>query len=245
MSYVETQEPRRAKRNGKDGRNVSEKAKGGGDDSGVVYLGRNSFKMKVGPQLTPPVGTPAAVVAATPTPRPSVTTPPSSPGTLRRAALSYRPLPAPLPEQGGWGKGRGLVVVGLCMIAFSCGVMTTVAVDGFWPRAKTQCVSYQAEAAGIGVGAIGPVAVPPPPAAPAPAVAEALPPPDPEPAVAPAAASTVPVPAVVSTPRAGRSAVARTPAGRGGARVRPAASAPKASLETMHPTGIFVDPFAD
>ena len=60
-----TRRPRTQKQNG--GLEVSEPVDGG-EKSGVVYLGRNSFKMKAGVTVTPPAGTPEAPRAA-PTPR--------------------------------------------------------------------------------------------------------------------------------------------------------------------------------
>jgi hypothetical protein len=248
MSYVEGRGDREQQRERKGREDVSEQvpgARGAGDaDDGVVYLGRNSFKMKVGAQMTPPAGTPAPS-RSTPTPPPSVTTSSAPLRTPRPSALAYRPVPASLEDQAGGGKGRTLAVLGLCMIAFSCGVVTTLAVDRLWPRAKPQCVAYQ-EAA-IGPGAITPPPNPEPavasPAVASPAVAS--------PAVASpvldAPAAPVPVAVVVSAPRAGRAAAAGTPSGRGRAvaRNRPTAAAPKPSLETMNPTGMFVDPFAD
>jgi hypothetical protein len=253
----------------------------GGDD-GVVYLGKGSFKMKVGVRTTPPAGTPVArtvVRSMAPTPPPvSATpqrvsaTPPSVSATplpvlktpapvvktpapiVRRASGAHRrtPTPTALPPSSG-AKARTLVIGGLCMIAFSCGVMCTIAVDRFWPRTRAQCVGAQPE---------GPGAVPAPAAADIEAGGEPVPPATTiavtplaaaEP-VSPAAAPPVAPPgnAVPAGPAVSPAHPVRGPAaarlqaaqGRAAVRSRPArGSSPP--LDTMAPSGMWVDPFAE
>jgi hypothetical protein len=147
------------------------------------------------------------------------------------------------------------------MIAFSCGVMSTVAVDRFWPRPRAQCGGGQVVFA-AGTPTPDPEALLVPAAAPAlspvPAEVTPLPPAAPAPetkappvVVAPAVRTVPPPPArpaaaVAKTPArpTGRTAVvARTPAqGRAAVRKRVAA-APAAAGDTMPPTESWVDPF--
>src|SRR6185295_10676011 len=100
--------------------------RGEGGDDGVVYLGRSSFKMKVGAggNVTPPAGTPVGRVSRTPS---SLKTPPprlSSPAHRRvTTATPMPPLAAPSPPTvqappPSSGKGK-VMMVGVCMIAFS------------------------------------------------------------------------------------------------------------------------------
>jgi len=109
--------------------------------------------MKAGARTTPPAGTPLTRVGkAAPesekTPLPAVKTPPpalkvapvrpSNP-TFRRMTPTPMPPLAQLAPQAAPPSGKGKVmIVGICMIAFSCGVMSTVAVDRFWPRARVR-----------------------------------------------------------------------------------------------------------
>jgi hypothetical protein len=212
----------REEKNG-SGTQVAEKL-GGGDD-GVVYLGRNSFKMKVGVQITPPVGlTPPAgnptVSVVTPTPVPVLTLPPlAKPPRIRRLSEPRSPATPAVPPDAGW---RTKAVVGLCLIAFSCGLMTFVAIDRFWPRARAQCLPadtagvasptpvLEAERPSAAVGSVAEVAPPPsaaPPSraaqipAPAAPPVEPVPVPRPAPAARPAAAVR-PAPAVLPMPAA-------------------------------------------
>ena len=79
----------------------------GGEKDSVVYLGKSSFKMKVGVRMTPPAGTaptvpPAQRVAQTPhTPRPALKT--SRPPSAQSSSPS-RPGVAP---KARWSAGRG------------------------------------------------------------------------------------------------------------------------------------------
>ena len=201
-------------------------------DDGVVYLGRSSFKMKVGANLTPPAGTPPAprkkptpasatqLVGSAPrplgmTPPPVRTTPPpvltTPPPVLaaRPSVAAYRRSPVPLPvldpSVPAPAKGKALVT-GLCMIAFSCGVMMTEAVERFWPRSRGGASAASAAPA----TAAGGFEVTREPAIPAAQPAEVTPQPasDPEPA--------------------DRAAPARSPAGKPAAEVAPQSPAPPA-----------------
>ena len=83
----------------------------------------------------------APPVSRTPMPPPGSKTP--VPIIRRSSASSHRtPAPVVVPPGGG-ATARTLVIGGLCMIAFSCGVMCTIAVDRFWPRAHAQCVGVE------------------------------------------------------------------------------------------------------
>ena len=236
----------------------------GGDD-GVVYLGKGSFKMKVGVKTTPPAGTLAAKPAApraTPTPPPVLKTP----APVRRSSGAYARSPAPMvvaAASGGGSATRTMVIGGLCMIAFSCGVISTIAVDRFWPRARAQCVGAPPATTGAapavpGIEAasarvVSPVAAaevapqpqsdPPPPT---PAPASAAPAPRVQPVPPAPTSKTGPAPAV-SNPRAVRGGKAvRVPPAQGRGPVRKhAAGAASMSLETMNPTGMWVDPFSE
>jgi hypothetical protein len=59
-------------------------------------------------------------------------------------------------------------LVGLCLTAFSCGIMCTVAVDRYWPRARAECV-------GAPAGTTHAVGAPPAPVIEAPVLPAALP----------------------------------------------------------------------
>lgn len=117
----------------------------GGEKDSVVYLGKSSFKMKVGVRMTPPAGTaptvpPAQRVAQTPhTPRPVLKT--SRPPSAQSSSPS-RPGVAEGQLVGGVALAKS-TLIGLCLTAFSCGIMCTVAVDRYWPRARTECVGAQ------------------------------------------------------------------------------------------------------
>ena len=78
--------------------------------------------------------------------------------------------------------------IGVCLTAFSFGIMGTIAIDHFWPRGRAECV-------GQVLGAGDPL--PSPPAAP---VVEMLPPPAPPAPAEPPAAD--PTPAAVPMPTA-------------------------------------------
>jgi hypothetical protein len=191
--------------------------------------------------MTPPAGTPAPRVPPTPapwskTPRPpsvSQTRPPVEEQMVRGVALARTTL------------------VGLCLITFSCGIMCTVAVDRFWPRARAECGGM---AAGNVAAALPVQAVPvreaappatrgvevmlrPSPAQPPPAAAH------PRPATAPAAAPAPPPAARAVAPKSpapnAASAKGRTPA-----RKRTASPpSPAAPDNMLPPTGIWIDPF--
>jgi hypothetical protein len=149
------------------------------------------------------------------------------------------------------------------MIAFSCGVMCTIAVDRFWPRARAQCVgapppttgAVPTASGGPVIEAVrGPAVSPEPvrgaevtPSAAADATgAEPAPPAEAASAAAPLPKAKTAAPAAPSA-RAVRGA---TPArvqptqGRGMGRKRSGGAAPM-SLDTMSPTGMWVDPFAE
>jgi hypothetical protein len=217
----------------------------------------------------PPSMTQAPLVSAKPvpplgmaqTPAPVLTTP--EPIVLRSSG-SFRRPPAPAPAitpPGSGATARSLVIGGLCMIAFSCGVMCTIAVDRLWPRAHAQCVG--APPAGPGAAPVeAPGAAPAPDiqaaAAPAsPMAVTPLPPPEsilpslPSPAegavVAPARKIVAAASAAVPATRPVRSAaVARVqPAqGRAVVRKRPASTS-SLPVDTMSPSGLWVDPFAE
>ena len=234
----------------------------GGEKDGVVYLGRSSFKMKVGVQVTPPAGTPAAPRATTPPPAttpPAMTIPPpvvKSQAPVPRSIVPYARTPVPPAQTSGGGSPtRTMIIGGLCMIAFSCGVMCTIAVDRLWPRERTQCVgappsttgAVPAPAQGLPVieameaPAASPVTTavaPPPPADPMP------PEPAPPAQAAPAAPAGKAAPAPAATKRSGPLGRVPPTQGRVMVRKRPGGAAP-VSLETMSPTGIWVDPFAE
>src|SRR5262245_51946974 len=124
---------RRQRNNERKAVEVSELVEGG--DDGVVYLGRSGFKMKVGVKTTPAAGTPAAP-SATPTIPPLLNTL----APVRRSSGSFQRRSAVLEEPAPLGaRTRTMVVGGLCMIAFSLGVMCTIAVDRYWPGAHPQC----------------------------------------------------------------------------------------------------------
>jgi hypothetical protein len=141
VSYAEGAEQPTEKKGRKEV--VAELVPGGEKDS-VVYLGKSSFKMKVGVRMTPPAGT-APTVPPTPrvsqTPRPTLRTPPSA-----HSGAHSRPGTAPESQSAQLVQGVALAkstLVGLCLTAFSCGIMCTVAVDRYWPRARTECVGAQ------------------------------------------------------------------------------------------------------
>jgi hypothetical protein len=160
---------------GKKGRKevVAELVPGGEKDS-VVYLGKSSFKMKVGVRMTPPAGTtptvPPSPLRGLQTPRPRLRTPPRNPSA--QSGSHSRPPVAP---EGAMVQGVALAkstLVGLCLTAFSCGIMCTVAVDRYWPRARTECVGAQPGATTRAAAPVEPVIEPP--AQPAPAKAASV-----------------------------------------------------------------------
>jgi len=246
------------------------------------------MKVGAGANVTPPAGTPLGRVSQTtsaslhtppprlsktPPPRLSKTPPPRLSMPAQRRVTTPTPMPplaaqasavqAPPPSSG---KGK-VMIVGVCMIAFSCGVMSTVAVDRFWPRPRAQCGGGQAVFAAGTTPTPDPEAILAPPVAPTPAPAEVTPLPAPEPktppvAVAPATRTAPPpaavAPAVRTAPPAARpAAVSKSPArptGRAAVAVRPApaqgrealrkrAVAAQAAGDTMPPTESWVDPF--
>ena len=182
-----------------------------GEQDGVVYLGKSGFKMKVGVNTPTPVPLPMSTAR---TPRP-----PSWPGSP--------PAPEEQPVQGlRLAKGT---LAGLCLVAFSCGIISAVTIDRYWPTGRPEC------GAAASVAAVLPMPSPAQPAAAAP----------PELAEAEAAEPTPAPRAAVSTPPASRREVSARPAaaqGRSPARKRlaPAAS----GSDQLAPTGIWVDPFA-
>ena len=238
--------------------------------------------MEIGVRTTPPAGTPVATSATqalpasvTQAPLPSAKQLPplgtaKTPSPVLKtpepivlpSSGSFRRPPAPVVTPPGSGAtARTLVIGGLCMIAFSCGVMCTIAVDWLWPRAHAQCV---------GASPAGPGAAEAAGAAPAPDIQAAAEPAAPASAMAvtplpPAEASspTLPSPAegaVVAPARIVAAAPAAVPAARpvrsaAVARVQPAqgravvrkrpASTSSLPVDTMSPSGLWVDPFAE
>jgi hypothetical protein len=245
----------------------------GGETDGVVYLGRSGFKMKVGVRMTPPGGTKPVSPVPVRTPPPSARTPLPSAQTQAPPPTARTPRPAPVssgrpPTQLEIRLGREVsltkaVLIGLCLIAFSSGIITTIAVDRFWPTARTDCGGTAPRAGVVPTGlAPGIGAVPGPAAAPAAVVAPLPPPVDPGPADQTIALVPVPEapgqsPAASTAPAATRATASRVPPGRSvtrltpaqgrpAARKRPAAAqATTASGETMPPTGVWIDPFSD
>jgi len=249
----------------------------GGEKSGVVYLGRNSFKMKAGVTVTPPAGTPVAPRAtprpqppsktvlprATPTPQPSMRTVPprATPRPSMASHSSPRMTPVP-PPVGGVALAK-TTLIGLCLMTFSGGIVTTVAIDRYWPRGRPECGSVApASAAAFVPPAQGfestpeppvaaAVAAVPPPAPPAPVVQVA---PEPAAPVAPAkpALAARPAPVAKFAPVAMPAALAAKPApavkpaapaqARAPARKRPTAIS--AADKPTSPTETWTDPFA-
>ena len=88
-------------------------------------------------------------------------------------------------------------LIGLCLMTFSGGIVTTVAIDRYWPRGRPECGGVApASAAALVPAAQGFEATPEPP--PSAAVAEVPPPAPPAPV---AAAAPEPAPAVVAPVR--------------------------------------------
>lgn len=245
----------------------------GGEKSGVVYLGRSSFKMKAGVTVTPPAGTPVAPRAtpapqppsrmvpprATPTPQPALrTVPPRAtprPSMASRSSPRVTPVPPPV---SGVALAK-TTLIGLCLMTFSGGIVTTVAIDRYWPRGRPECGSVApASAAAFVPPAQGfestpeaPVAAAvaevPPPAPPAP-VANAVP--EPAPAVVLPARSAVaakPAPVAKLAPAAKPAFAKQAPAAKPAApaakpapAVRPAAPAQARAPARKRPTAISV-----
>ena len=241
----------------------------GGEKDSVVYLGKSSFKMKVGVRATPPAEM-SPTVPPSPrnlqTPRPALMTP-RPPGT--QSGSHGRPSVVPDNQLVQGVALAKSTLVGLCLTAFSCGIMCTVAVDRYWPRARTECVGAQAGATtraamdpAIGAPAQAApvqaanvadvVSLPPygeklPTADKVVAVDTAAVPPTPAPAIA-AAASPPALRAVDSpSPGARAPAVARVaPAqGRTVVRKRPSSTAAAADRSPSAPTATWTDPFAE
>jgi hypothetical protein len=245
----------------------------GGEKDSVVYLGKSSFKMKVGVRMTPPAGT-----APTVPPTPRVTpTPPPVWRTSRVVSQSGSHTRPPVTPTGQMVPGVALAkstLIGLCLTAFSCGIMCTVAVDRYWPRARTECGGTQtgathAAAPTAPVEVAAPVAV-----APTASVADVtmLPPygeklPTADKVVAAevegAAAPAAPAPAVATAPAPQARAATRTspalrapapraaaparttPAqGRAVVRKRPGPATAAADKSPSSPTESWTDPFA-
>ena len=166
-------------------------------------------------------------------------------------------------------------LVGLCLTAFSCGIMCTVAVDRYWPRARTECIG--AQPATTTRAAAEPAIEAPAQAAPVqptrfadvvslPPYGEKLPTADKvvaveAAAVAPAAVPPAPAPAVAAMAplRGGHPVASRSPAPRTAAPVRPApaqgrsvvrkrpgpATAAADKASASSPTETWTDPFAE
>jgi hypothetical protein len=241
----------------------------GGEKDSVVYLGKSSFKMKVGVRMTPPAG-PASTVPATPRVLPAARPMSRTPSSAHSGSYGRR---AVAPE-GQLIQGVALAkstLVGLCLTAFSCGIMCTVAVDRYWPRARTECVGTLPATTHAAAPA-DPVIQAPVRPAPAPAASAAdvvsLPPYGEKlstadkvvaveaAAVVPAAAPPTPVPvlAAAAPPRA-RPVVAPSPAQRtaaparlapaqGPTAVRKRSGAAAADTSSPSPTETWSDPFA-
>lgn len=272
MSYAEGAEQPTEKKGRKEV--VAELVPGGEKDS-VVYLGKSSFKMKVGVRMTPPAGT-APTVPPTPrvlqAPRPTLRTPPSA-----HSGSHSRPAVAPEGQSAQLVQGVALAkstLVGLCLTAFSCGIMCTVAVDRYWPRARTECVGVQpatthaaapadpiiqapARTAPVRAASAADVVSLPPygeklptadkvVAVEAAAVVSAAVPPTPAPAVAPAVAQrSHPVVAPSPAPRTAAPARLAPAQGRTVARKRPGPATAEADRSTSSPTETWTDPFAE
>lgn len=212
----------------------------GGEKDGVVYLGRSSFKMKVGVQLTPPAGTVTSARARLmPTPSPSAKTPPPlsktpPPSVLRTSRRPSGPhTQPPTPREESLLRGVTLAkatLIGLCLTTFSFGAMFTMAVDRYWPRPRREAGEVAAVGAAPALSAPAIAAVEtapePPPPVQAPRQVTPLPP---APAPAPAEPVAVAAPdAPVAAPK-----LAAAPEVRAAARktAAPAAApAPKAPV---------------
>jgi len=234
----------------------------GGEKDGVVYLGKSSFKMKAGVVTTPPGGMAEAPPRTTPappraTPVPRTSLPPRA--TPVPAPLSRTPRPPGIsarqptmpPVEDPLVRGVAMAkttFIGVCLTAFSSGIMCTIAIDHFWPRGRAECSAPVASAVAAPPAESDPgFVVPPEPAMPPATLAEETPPiavVTPRPAAAPPPTARV----VVSTGRATASpGAAPAPARPGPAQGR--ATARKRSASTpggdkmMTPTGVWIDPF--
>ena len=247
----------------------------GGEKDSVVYLGKSSFKMKVGVRMTPPAGTAPTVP---PAPRVTPTPPPVWRTSRAVSPQSGSHTRTPVAPTGQMVPGVALAkstLIGLCLTAFSCGIMCTVAVDRYWPRARAECGGTQTGATHAATAPTAPVEA----AAPA-AVASAasgadvtlLPPygeklPTAEKVAAAevevAAAPAAPVPAVAAAPVPRARAVGSTAPAPGPAALRAAAPArvtpaqgrtvvrkrpgpaTAAADRSSSPTESWTDPFAE
>lgn len=248
----------------------------GGEKDSVVYLGKSSFKMKVGVRTAPPVEM-SPTVAPSPralqTPRPVLRTP--RPAGMQSGSGSHnRPAVTPDSQLVPSVALAKSTLVGLCLTAFSCGIMCTVAVDRYWPRARTECVGAQsgtttraavepatgapAQAAPVQPANVADVVSLPPYGEKLPnadkvvavdtAVAPAAVAPTPAPAIAAATAALPAARAVISpSPATRAAAVARlAPAqGRTVVRKRPGATAAAAERSPSAPIETWTDPFAE
>ena len=115
----------------------------GGEKSGVVYLGRSSFKMKAGVTETPSAGTAAAprasAAAAAVEDRAAARHADAAAVIEDGAAARHAASPdGVLRARRAWPRVTPLVsgvalakttLIGLCLITFSGGIVTTVAID--------------------------------------------------------------------------------------------------------------------
>jgi hypothetical protein len=189
----------------------------GGEKDGVVYLGKSSFKMKIGVQVTPPAGmtlidrgapvpaprgAPAPRITSlpriTPTPAPVLRTP-RPPSAVRSGTLVQAKAPDASMVSGL--TMAKTTFIGVCLTTFSFGIMGTVAIDHYWPRTRPECGANQGSNAAVALpvqGDPGPTITQEPvaPAAAEPAAIAVA-----EPVVAPAPrAAAVPAIARVSKP---------------------------------------------
>jgi hypothetical protein len=100
----------------------------------VVYVGKSSFKMKAAAMTTPPAGV-APTARSTPTPPPGYVT-----RTLPPLGPPSRP-PAPLGRLDREVSLTKATLAGVCMAAFSCGIVCSVAIYRFAPSLRPDCAS--------------------------------------------------------------------------------------------------------
>lgn len=236
----------------------------GGEKDSVVYLGKSSFKMKVGVRMTPPAEA-TATMPPSPrvlqTPRPTLGTPrvPSTQSGSHSRQQVVAPAPAPDSQLVHGIALAKSTLVGLCLTAFSCGIMCTVAIDRYWPRARTECVGAQPGTTHA-AAPTGPVIEAParPASANAPSGADvvSLPPygeklPTADKVIAVEAAAVAPAAVAPPSPATRTTAPVRlAPSqaqaqGRSVVRKRPAPATVTAEKSSASPTETWTDPFAE
>jgi len=177
----------------------------------VVYVGKSSFKMKAAATTTPPSGV-QPTARSTPTPPPGYVT-----RTLPPLGPPSRP-PVPMSRLDRELSLTKATLAGVCMAAFSCGIVCSVAIYRFAPSLRPDCACAGAvETAEV---APRPAAAPPAEIAPRPRPpAPRMPDVEPLPSVAP-----LPVlapPADVAPPPPARAAVPAPAPPRAAAPARP------------------------